>query len=274
MRNASASTGTTEVTCKSDTVHRQNKPLFTLIELLVVIAIIAILASMLLPALGKARDRARSTSCISNQKQIGASYLSYANDYADFMPFSCPGGGNSWKTWWQSVCPYLGYKDVSLTTGPEPKVLQCPAKNNYLTKGSPNLPAGCTLPAANKERYRTNYGFNINCSRSGYGGTNNYEKVVKLTQMRRTSEAVVLTDVTALDTTGTSESDGYTHTTDWASGAPSIRSADPRHADAMNVAYLDGHAGTARVMSITGTLYNWSLPKQAGIWPYLDLGSR
>jgi len=274
MRNASVSTGTPGKTSKSDTVPRQKKPLFTLIELLVVIAIIAILASMLLPALGKARDRARSTACVSNQKQIGSAYLSYANDYADFMPFACPGVGNSWKTWWQSVCPYLGYQNVTLTTGPEPKVLQCPAKNNYLTKGSSNLPAGCTLPAAQKERYRTNYGFNVNCSRSGDGGTNTYEKIVKLTQMRRTSEAVVLTDITALDNTGTSESDGYTYITDWASGAPAIRSVDPRHSDGMNVGYFDGHVGAARVMSITGSLYNWSLPKQAGIWPYLDLRSR
>lgn len=58
---------------------------FTLVELLVVIAVIAILASLMLPALNKARDVAKSINCINNEKQIGLLSMQYTNDYSDYI---------------------------------------------------------------------------------------------------------------------------------------------------------------------------------------------
>ena len=90
---------------------------FTLIELLVVIAIIAILAAILFPVFAKAREKARTSSCQSNLKQLGVAFTQYMQDADETFPVN--NGGNA-QTWYGQIQSYLKSQQVGI----------CPSKKD------------------------------------------------------------------------------------------------------------------------------------------------
>jgi prepilin-type N-terminal cleavage/methylation domain-containing protein/prepilin-type processing-associated H-X9-DG protein len=103
---------------------------FTLIELLVVIAIIGILASLLLPALNKARDTAKKTSCISNLKQIGYAEYMYEGDYG-FLTGVNPLINGLYYQWACYLLPYVSNKPFGWYNYTEERVFYCPLMKKY-----------------------------------------------------------------------------------------------------------------------------------------------
>jgi prepilin-type N-terminal cleavage/methylation domain-containing protein/prepilin-type processing-associated H-X9-DG protein len=105
---------------------RQTKHRFTLIELLVVIAIIAILAAMLLPALAKAREKARTISCMSNVKQTMLAELMYVDDSKDTVVFY------KWRGCVNPIAASLRWDALFLPYVSDANVYKCPSASTQL----------------------------------------------------------------------------------------------------------------------------------------------
>jgi prepilin-type N-terminal cleavage/methylation domain-containing protein/prepilin-type processing-associated H-X9-DG protein len=110
---------------------------FTLVELLVVIGVIALLISMLLPALNRARQSAAALKCASNMRQIGVAMRMYANDNQDSIPYAHmqdATGKLPDTTWDEAIDKYVGGRGDNVSM-PTSKVLACPSDPIRRTSG-------------------------------------------------------------------------------------------------------------------------------------------
>ncbi len=232
---------------------------FTLIELLVVIAIIAILASLMLPALARAKQKANSASCLSNLRQWGIALNMYLDDYNQTLPdFSIASGtpgapaGYSqdrinWSdlaafaaadtghsAWFNALPPYVSQKPL-LQYANDP--------TNFVNgKSIFNCPAAKFLPGEVDPYIRVAFCYGIN-----FKGTNGLVPAgtpFKSTMVRNASAFVLFSDARA--NSGETPYFGSNPLSDLGAARGSLNHLSARHNAGANLTFLDGHAAHYR----------------------------
>lgn len=231
------------------------KRVFTLIELLVVIAIIAILVSLLLPALSKAKEEAHGTTCTGNMKTILACNLFYVDDYDGYLATCIPPGHDTWA------------QTLSVYTGGNNAPWHCPSISRYSSLSSLSKPF-------NYYRFRANTAIGINSYAAqgrhmGSGSVFNTLLIRRLVQFESPSTTIYCADTRTGDewlanggTVAPLANNAFAYMRPDLGVAPiegsvSIQGYYVRHrgAQSINAGFLDGH-----VESVTAnTFMDWKI---------------